>query len=338
MKISIIIPIFGVENYILRCLDSIKQQSFQNYEVILINDCTNDGSINLVEKFILGDNRFRLFHNEKNIGLALTRNKGIKESTGDYIIFVDSDDSLEKEALFEINKNILLSDSEVIIYGNQTYLNRRTWETIPNIDDDRNDFFFEDTVLRTDFFSNIVGSTKFNFGKPNLGYAPWNMAIKSELIKKNNLKFFSERKVLFEDLVFSFDLYNSVRYVRIIREPLYNYILRTDSLSNHFSKEKIEKLTFMDGFITEKYLNIITPTSFVNYINTIAAYLYFFIENCSNVNELAIINNSGVFNKYKKKFDLPIKYKLVFKLLEKEKYNFLLFVIRIRLYIRKLWG
>lgn len=99
MKVSIIIPIYNVENYIVRCLDSVTQQSFKGeIECILVDDCGTDKSIEIAEQYIhdySGQNvQFRLIHHTHNQGQAAARNAGIKASTGDYIFFLDSDDAI----------------------------------------------------------------------------------------------------------------------------------------------------------------------------------------------------------------------------------------------------
>ena len=104
MKFSIIIPVYNVEAYISKCLDSIKNQSYDNYEVIIVNDGTKDNSVNVIDKY-LSDNRFKLY-NKENGGLSSARNYGIKYVTGDYILFIDSDDYIERDLLNNFN-NIL---------------------------------------------------------------------------------------------------------------------------------------------------------------------------------------------------------------------------------------
>ncbi|MBP5256112.1 MAG: glycosyltransferase [Clostridia bacterium] len=98
VSISVIVPIYNVERYIYKCLDSIKNQTFKDFEVILVNDGTPDGSMEIAAKFAAEDARFRIFDKE-NGGLSDARNFGIRQSRGDYIAFVDSDDYLHPDYL-----------------------------------------------------------------------------------------------------------------------------------------------------------------------------------------------------------------------------------------------
>ena len=98
-KFSIVIPVYNVEKYIKKCLDSVANQSFKDYEVIVVNDGTKDNSMDIVKEY-----DFKVV-NQKNMGLSEARNTGVKSSTGEYIIFLDSDDYIEKDLL----KDLLIS-------------------------------------------------------------------------------------------------------------------------------------------------------------------------------------------------------------------------------------
>ena len=98
MDISIIVPVYNVEKYLNRCLDSIINQSFINFELILINDGSTDKSGKICDKYAQIDKRVRVIH-KKNEGVSLTRNLGINIAKGDYITFIDSDDWIEQDFL-----------------------------------------------------------------------------------------------------------------------------------------------------------------------------------------------------------------------------------------------
>ena len=96
--ISIIVPIYNVENYLRHCLDSIQKQTYQNFECLLINDGSPDNSAGICREYVEKDSRFRYFEKE-NGGLSSARNVGIEKSSGVYITFVDSDDWLDSDYL-----------------------------------------------------------------------------------------------------------------------------------------------------------------------------------------------------------------------------------------------
>ena len=103
MKFSIIIPVYGVEKYIDKCLKSVLDQSYKNYEVIVVNDGSPDNSQEIIDKYVELDNRFKTY-SKKNGGLSDARNFGVQYATGDYIIFIDSDDYIEEDLLLNVSK------------------------------------------------------------------------------------------------------------------------------------------------------------------------------------------------------------------------------------------
>lgn len=112
IMVSVIVPIYNVEEYLEECLESIRNQTYTNIEVILVNDGSTDGSIEICERFCQQDNRFKLLTQE-NQGLSAARNRGVKESIGEYIMFVDSDD-LVKENIVEVLFFYMNSDVDIV--------------------------------------------------------------------------------------------------------------------------------------------------------------------------------------------------------------------------------
>lgn len=101
MKFSIIVPVYNAENWIARCLDSIQAQTFCEFEVIIIDDGSTDNSQNIIQRYCETDSRFKYFYFE-NSGVGITRSRGISLSSGDYLLFVDSDDSINPKLLESI--------------------------------------------------------------------------------------------------------------------------------------------------------------------------------------------------------------------------------------------
>jgi len=112
---SIIVPVYNVERYIKTCLDSIIAQSFSDFEVIIVNDCTPDESAHIATEFTSQDKRFRIVTHKTNKGLVAARDTGIEFSTGKYIVFVDSDDWIEPDLLETVSKCIFEQKSPDIV-------------------------------------------------------------------------------------------------------------------------------------------------------------------------------------------------------------------------------
>ena len=98
-KISVIIPVYNVEKYLSRCLDSVCSQTFNDIEIICINDCSPDNSAEILQEYAEKDKRIRIINKEKNGGLSAARNSGFAVATGEYIYFLDSDDWIELDFL-----------------------------------------------------------------------------------------------------------------------------------------------------------------------------------------------------------------------------------------------
>lgn len=127
--VSIVIPVYNVEKYIRRCLMSIQQQSLSNIEIIVVNDCTPDNSMAIVEKFAKDDKRIRIINHEKNMGLMWTRRTGYMSATGDYITFCDSDDCLPPIAIEKLYRAAIESDADIVC-GNYIYITTKGEEII----------------------------------------------------------------------------------------------------------------------------------------------------------------------------------------------------------------
>lgn len=114
-KLSLIVPVYNVEKYILKCLESIKNQSMKDFECLIIDDGSKDNSIKIAEDFIKGDERFKIFHKE-NGGLSDARNYGIEKASGEYLAFIDSDDYIEESLIEDTYKMAKEYDSDIVCF------------------------------------------------------------------------------------------------------------------------------------------------------------------------------------------------------------------------------
>ena len=110
--ISVIVPVYNVEEYLEECLESIRQQTYTDIEVILVNDGSTDSSKEICERFCQADSRFRLI-NQENQGQSVARNRGVKESVGQFIMFVDSDDVINTNVL-EVLLPYMKTDVDIV--------------------------------------------------------------------------------------------------------------------------------------------------------------------------------------------------------------------------------
>lgn len=221
-KVSIVVPVYNVEKYLRQCLDSIINQTFKDIEIICINDCTPDNSQRILEEYAKKDNRISIVVNEENLGLGRTRNKSFNYINSDYVLFVDSDDWLELNAVEVLYEAITSTDSN-IAYFNYRDVHEDTGKIVEtilkNVVSDTN-LELEDKKVFTN-----KDIRNFSFRKiPNLS---WFKLYKKSFLVNNNI-YFAPYK--FEDQIFSIKakiLSDKNVYVDKI---LYNYRIQQQSI------------------------------------------------------------------------------------------------------------
>lgn len=213
-KISIIVPVYNVEDYLEECIESIINQTYKNIEIIIINDGSTDNSGVICDKYSKKDKRIRVFHQE-NKGVSSARNFGIKNATGKYIMFVDADDYLELNTIEALCKH-KLKDSLVIFGYNKIYKNK--------IIEKKENNFNVKTKLEM---------TRMLFFNDNIGGFIANKIFDKRIIDKNSL-LFNEELSYCEDLVFVCEYIKYITKFKYINCSLYNYRMRKSSTSYSF--------------------------------------------------------------------------------------------------------
>ena len=203
---SIIVPIYNSELYLEKLIKSILEQSFKEFELILVNDGSTDNSLDICNKYGQFDSRIRI-ESIKNSGVAEARNYGINLAKGTYILFVDSDDWIEKDSLLEYS--YLLDNDALVIFGfNSIY------------EFDEKQIIFPLKPQRTNLTKNEFYNIFPDLLKRNLIATPWNKVYKLSIIKGNNISF---PNVANEDIYFNMDYLNAVNKIKIADKNLYNW-------------------------------------------------------------------------------------------------------------------
>lgn len=219
IKVSIIVPVYNVENWIEECLISLLNQTLKEIEIILINDGTKDNSIKKIEKY-LDDERIILI-NQENKGLSGARNRGLEIAKGEYISFVDSDDYIDKEMLEKM-------------YDSSNNLDIIFCDFISFVD---NQFNRENFRKKYEYFKNNLNiKTGSKYYIPELTVV-WNKLYKREFIHENNIKFIEN--IIHEDNDFTLRTLLLAKKVKYIEEPLYYYRdKREGSIMSSISKDR----------------------------------------------------------------------------------------------------
>lgn len=183
--VSIVVPIYNSESFLQECLNSIKNQTYKNIEVLLIDDGSNDSSGSICDDFVLDNKNAKVYHND-NMGVSVSRNYGINHSRGKYIYFCDSDDILCERIIEKFVNNINKTNSDLVSCG---YTKFKIASTIQ--------FCTDSSYLI--FNSNLKTIQLFNNSKCT-GYL-WNKLFDTRIIKENNIEFDTDLEVL-EDMLF----------------------------------------------------------------------------------------------------------------------------------------
>lgn len=240
--ISIIVPVYNAEKDIGKCVDSIISQTYENWELWLIDDGSSDNSPLLCDEFASCDERIKVVH-KKNGGVSSARNIGIKEAEGDYILFADSDDYLEPDALEKLIKEAKREKADVVICG-------FCYRIIDNGGCIRNVpcryFAGNNRELLNQCFTEMFWKDLFN--------PPWNKLIKRKVIEQSRVRFNEEISIL-EDLSFSLQILGACEKIVVLQDTLYNYVFKSqDNLVNKFHPNFLDALKYLDGCLAEYIL------------------------------------------------------------------------------------
>ena len=250
--ISIIVPVYNVEAYLSKCLDSLVNQTYRDIEIICVNDGSTDGSLSILEQYAAKDGRVKII-SQTNQGLSGARNTGIQVAQGEWMMFVDSDDWIEKDCCQRIYD--VSQDSDLVFFS---YIREFSSSSAPKT---------------------ILGSVNMTFGKQeclmllerliapkgkelrqpdkidSLSTA-WGKLYRTSIIKDQQLKFVSTKEIGTEDLLFNVEFFIHVQCSVYLHDALYHYRKATLSTLSSFYKDELDKKWLR---LFERLENTITP-------------------------------------------------------------------------------
>ena len=226
--ITVVLPIYNVEKYLPKCIDSILEQSYKNLEILLINDGSTDNCEEICKQRARLDSRIKIIKQE-NQGLSEARNTGIKNATGDYICFVDSDDYIHKDFVKLLFEDIVKNNSDISVCD--------FWYVNENGDK------WTKREKKASIYTNIEAIKDILIGRKETEVMTWNKLYKLSLFKDNKI-FFPKGK-LHEDKFTTYKLYYYASKVSLISEKLYYYLQRENSIMG--SKFNIRRLDAIEA-------------------------------------------------------------------------------------------
>lgn len=240
-KLTILVPVYNAAEFLSLCLESIANQSFKDFECLLINDGSTDNSLEILKNFEKKDHRFKVF-DKKNSGYGASLNLGLKEAKGEYIGIVEPDDFIHRDfydTLFEYD--------DEIIKASLMYFQGKTWKIVPEraFHEVRKDFPKNGARIRP------IENQRIFLVNPTI----WSAVYKREMLEKNNVKFLETPGASYQDAGFQFKAFASAKSIYCIEKPLYYY--RVDNENSSVKSDKkvdMVKKEFdeIDKFIKKK--------------------------------------------------------------------------------------
>jgi len=272
---SIILPIYNVEKYIDRCMNTILNQEFSDYEIILVDDGSTDSCPELCDRYGEFSKKIKVLH-KKNGGLSSARNAGLNIAAGKYIFWLDSDDYLPMGTLKQLGEILYKNDVDILKFN---YIRQPDNIVI-------NSILKPGSYDRKQIEEIVIPLALKNTSEFIM--SAWSHIYKREFIKKNNLNFVSERQIGSEDYLFNLHAFLAANSLLAIKGALYDYDYREGSLSQKYRENLIEKYRqlyiSMQKLVTQYHV-------FDRYFKMLQ---YFYVWNCYYVlifNEMRITCN-----------------------------------------------
>ncbi|MBQ9199857.1 MAG: glycosyltransferase family 2 protein [Lachnospiraceae bacterium] len=232
MKFSIIVPAHNVERYIVDCVESLLKQTFRDFEIILLDDCSTDKTLKIIYEKYNDNELIRVVANKENLGVSNTRNIGLEMAKGEWITFLDADDWLECNALEKINGYINRYNDVDLIQSNLMVHDARGIYRYQEL----SELVIEEKKQVIESIISVNYGIK-KYGKYGNCRCAGGKFYKNELIKKTNVKF-NSKLYLFEDGIFNLHMYKAANKILIVNDAFYNYRRISTSGTKKYSKEK----------------------------------------------------------------------------------------------------
>ena len=232
--VSVVIPIYNVEKYLNRCVESVVNQTYKNLEIILVDDGSPDRCPEICDGWKNQDQRIKVIH-KKNAGLGMARNTGIEKAEGDYICFFDGDDYIDLQTIEFAVTEAQKTNADVVAFG------------LSDVDQNKNvrhsivpkppKWIYSGAEVQEDLLPDMISATESNFM-----LSACIMLFSMVLIRKKHWRFVSERTIIAEDVYSLVNLFSEIKTMSFIPKALYNYCRNEDSLTHMYRKDRYEKI------------------------------------------------------------------------------------------------
>lgn len=236
--LSVIVPIYNVEKYLDRCLQSVIGQTLSDLEIILVDDESPDNCPSMCDDYAKRYSNIKVIH-KKNGGLGYARNSGLELATGKYVAFLDSDDWVEKEAYEQLCKEAEEKDLQAVYFAFQRH---NGTQVIGHHTLEKTERFCFGREQVDDFLLDMVGTEPSFSSDVKIHPSSCGAIYRLDVFQKNHLQFVSERVIASEDAIFQVDFLSKVERIGYLPRRYYNYFVNENSISHTKNEDKIVRL------------------------------------------------------------------------------------------------
>lgn len=236
--VSVVLPIYNVEKYLDRCIQSVVGQTYRNLEIILVDDGSPDNCPALCDQWAQKDARIKVVH-KKNAGLGMARNTGIEHATGSYICFFDSDDYVARETIELALSAAKAEQADIVLFG-MCYVDRQN-QVIRQMQPKTEQSCFRGEEVLKDFLPALIQPGLQNARVKNVTISACNCLFSADCIRKSKWWFVSEREIISEDVYSLLGLYRHVNAVAVLEKALYYYCENDTSLTHTYRPDRFAR-------------------------------------------------------------------------------------------------
>lgn len=333
-KVSIIVPVYNVEKYLERCMDSLLNQTLKEIEIILVDDGSPDNCPIMCDKYATMDNRVRVVH-KTNAGLGFARNTGLSIASGDYIAFVDSDDFVSLDMYDVLYSKASDNHLDILFcgfYEYQSYMSKNLRSEVSIYEE------YTGTQCQ-EVLHGMLSPCGVKGRITRFEMSVWHSIYKKTIFDSFNVQFCSEREFISEDIIFHIDFIRYCNKIGFVPNPFYYYCLNENSLSKSYNPNRFKKVDVLCEQIWNRVIkyNYSFPVEDCMFficlslrypITILKQYDFSLAQKKKIVREIIC---SDIMTKWIQRINwgvLPLRYFIFFQLVKFKMTNLLLFTIR----------
>jgi glycosyltransferase involved in cell wall biosynthesis len=262
-KVSIIVPIYNVENYLDRCMQSLINQTLRDIEIIMVDDESPDNCPVMCDVYAQQDNRIKVIH-KKNGGLGFARNSGLEIASGKYVAFVDSDDYVDNEMFYKLYSEAIDRKSDIAYCS---ISNVKFNGAIKETNEFKKYLFFDKENEISNFLFNMIGAPPHIAHDRVYRMSVWHGIYSMDLIKNHNIRFQSERTMISEDLIFHICIIPHCNKISCLPFSGYYYCENGQSLSKSYRNDRLAKYIILHREMTRLLEKLYNKEQWINSVD-----------------------------------------------------------------------